>query len=88
LQIYELQLNVTLSQVLGLSRCLAILPRVGDRYGDWHMYARATIDFHSNLYFSNVAFEVEEGGIQQIYYRQERLLFQASSQSNTGTEKD
>jgi hypothetical protein len=34
-----------------------------------------------------MAFEVEEDGIQQIYYGQVQLLFQASSQSNTGGEK-
>jgi len=86
LRIYELQSNVTLSQVLGLSQCLAIPPGARDRYGDWPMYARATINFHGNPYFSNVAFEVEDG-IQQIYYGQVRLLFHASSESNSGGEK-
>ncbi len=88
LQIYELGSNVTLSQVLGLSRCLAIPPGAGNKYGDWPMYARATTNFHGNPYFSNVAFEAEEEGIQQIYYGQIRLLFQASSQSNIGGEKN
>jgi len=39
LRIYELELNVTLSQVLGLSQSLAIPPGVGNKYGDWPMYA-------------------------------------------------
>jgi hypothetical protein len=65
-----------------LSRCLAVPPGAGERYRDWPMYARATANFHGSPYFSNVAFEVEEVGIQHICYGQIRLLVHASSHSN------
>ncbi|KAG0595978.1 hypothetical protein M758_UG213700 [Ceratodon purpureus] len=69
LRTYEECNNVTISQVLGLSRSVAVPPGSGE-------------NFHGRPYFSNVAFEVQQEGCQQTCYRQIRLVFQANSQSN------
>jgi hypothetical protein len=62
-------------QVLHIFSALAIPARVGKRFVDWPMYARASPSFHGNPWYSDVAIQMEPEGLpEETEYAQLRLL--------------
>ncbi|CAM6093805.1 unnamed protein product [Calypogeia fissa] len=65
--------------------CLAITAGHGNRYADWPMYVRATMEFHGRPYFSDIAIQAEvDGEPEETWYGQLRLLFKCQTVSPGG----
>ncbi len=63
-------------QVLHIFSALTILAGVGKWFVDWPMYARASLSFHGNPWYGDVAIQMElEGLPEETKYVQLQLTF-------------
>jgi hypothetical protein len=68
--------NLQSVEVLQIYAFLAVL---GERFGDWPLYARASHEFYGESYYSDFCLQMEDAGMDEVtMYAQLRLLFQAS----------
>jgi hypothetical protein len=79
LQVFSEANNLQGGEVLRIFSALAVPAGPGERFGDWPLYGRASHDFHGAPYYSDVALQMEDAGMEEItMYAQLRLIFQAS----------
>ncbi|CAM6089392.1 unnamed protein product [Calypogeia fissa] len=72
-------------KVLVVMGSLAIAAGDGERFGEWPMYVRSSMNFHGRPYFSDVAIQAKHAGEPtETWYGQLRLLFKCETISTLG----
>ena len=92
LQVFKEANNLQGGEVLCIFPVLAMPAGPSERFGEWPLYGCASHEFHGAPYYSNVALQMEDAGMEEItIYAQLQLIFQASFvdlENNLSTSKN
>ena len=92
LQVFKEANNLQGGKVLCIFPVLAVPAGPSEQFGEWPLYGCASHEFHGAPYYSNVALQMEDAGMEEItIYAQLQLIFQASFvdlENNLSTSKN